>query len=394
MRKRLIWTFALFSIGLTTLFGFLLIYVFHYTEDSAYRKQLAKVMAMENNSSENNPLIQVSPESDFNERVQERIRDLEDGYHEFTLPLGNSDVPEEIHLLIQSRSGATRLVALIRAPDLEAVEGKAGRFVWAGVFSVTAIGVGIGIFLARRSVRPIEELTAWLRKGDPAEAPPQNLPDSETRLLAESLERYLVQRTSQLDRERAFLKEASHELRNPINIVKGVSELAEEQALSPEALKRIQRSVQRMEHTVEGLLTLARQEQKITGVSIDQEWQAMLDEYQEGFEGTITTSSREWDPVEPLSARMIVIVAGALLHNAIQHAEADSITLTLTKDRLTVCDNGRGMDELDSIREALDRGHPPPCGGVGLALVARICRRMEWTLSLENNEGLNVLITF
>ncbi|MEM9157921.1 MAG: HAMP domain-containing sensor histidine kinase [Verrucomicrobiota bacterium] len=393
MRRRLIWTFALFSIGLTTLFGCIIIFVYQYSEDWTYRKQLAEVMANAATGVEDYRLAEVSSEHAFDELLGVRITDLEDGYHEFNLPLEELEVPEEIHLLIESRPNGTRQVAIIRTPEQKTMEVKAGLVVWSVVISFAIIGVVIGIILAYRSVRPIKELTAWLRKGDPSGVPPQWLSDSETRLLAKSLEQYLVQRTSQLDRERAFLREASHELRNPINIVKGVSELAEEQPLTPEGLKRIQRSVQRMENTVGGLLALARKEQKIEGASMEEEWSAMLDEYREGFDGTIT-DSKEWDPIEPLTVRMIVITSGALLHNALQHAEATSISVRLTNESLVVGDNGRGVNDLAAIRDSLDSGHPLPGGGQGLALVTRICRRMEWTLSLENKKGLNVEIVF
>ncbi|GEM_PF-3230608 len=393
MRRRLIWTFALFSIGLTTLFGALIISVYHHSEDWTYRKQLAKVMEDVNAGLEDVHVVQVFPEDAFDGALGERLRKLEEGYHEVTLPLLDSQNPEEVHLLLEQRPDGSRHLALIRVPELEAVEHRAALAVWAGVMSLSVLGLLLGTVLARRSVRPIEELSAWLRKGDPNEAPPRKLPDPETRLLAESLERFLVQQTRQLDRERSFLREASHELRNPINIVKGVSELAQEQQLSEEGLERIQRSVLRMEHTVEGLLALARQEQRIQGVSMQSEWQALLEEYREGFSGSIE-ARRDWDPKEPLAVRMIILVTGTLLHNAVEHAEATEIRLELSSETLCVQDNGRGLERLDSICRALDRGHPLPCGGLGLALVARICRRMEWKLQLENAQGLRVHISF
>ncbi|MEM0967165.1 MAG: HAMP domain-containing sensor histidine kinase [Verrucomicrobiota bacterium] len=393
MRKRLIWAFALFSIGLASLFGFLIFLVYHETEDWTYRKQLAKVMANAQSGETEPPLVIVTPEQDVPTALAERIATLEDGYHEFSHPKENVETAEELHLLIVSESDGTRMVAIMRTPEIEALEKRATGVIWAGALGLSAAGVLIGLLIARISVRPIEELTQWLQRDDPTEAPPKNLPDAETRLLSEALERYLVQRTSQLDRERAFLREASHELRNPINIIKGLSEIAEEQGLSPDGLERLKRSVQRMEHTVEGLLALARQEQHLSGASLDHEWETMIAEYRESFAGTLS-DAKEWDPLEPLAVRMVILVAGILLHNAIQHAEANTITVSLTEECLTVRDNGRGMDGLAEIQNALDRGHPLPCGGLGLALVARICRRMDWNLSFDASEGLTVRIGF
>ncbi|MEM7394731.1 MAG: HAMP domain-containing sensor histidine kinase, partial [Verrucomicrobiota bacterium] len=254
-------------------------------------------------------------------------------------------------------------------------------------------GLFAGIVLARHSVRPIEDLTAWLNRGNPTEPAPKNLPDAETRLLAGGLENYLLQRDRQLDRERSFLREASHELRNPISIIKGISELAEERSLSPEGLQRIQRSVQRMEHTVEGLLVLARQEQSIEGASLEHEWHSMLDEYREGFNGRIHDSAT-WGPIEPLAARMLVLMAGTLLRNVIDHAEADHVYITLTPEAFEIRDDGKGIEPLEPTLEALQRGYPLPSGGLGLALVSRICRRMEWSLTLKNTPGLRVEVRF
>ena len=391
MRKRLIWTFALFALGLSALFGTLSIWAYHHLEDRIYRKQLAQAMKHPGKGSVSGALARVLPEDEVGGPLGARLAELDDGYHEFVLPPLN--LQEEFHILLHSRPGRPRQVAIMRIPELEKAERRGVKVVWTGVLVLTMAGLLVGILLARHSVRPIEDLTAWLNRGDPTEPAPRNVPDEETRLLAGALESYLLQRNSRLDRERAFLREASHELRNPISIIKGVSELAEEQSLSPEGLQRIQRSVQRMEHTVEGLLALARREQGIQGAFLEQEWNAMLEEYREGFDGEIH-SSEEWVPVEPLTARMIVLTAGTLLRNVIDHAQANRVTVTLTAEALEVRDDGKGVDNLASIRDALERGHPLPCGGLGLALVARICRRMEWTLTLENTPGLRAEVCF
>ncbi|MEM7245479.1 MAG: HAMP domain-containing sensor histidine kinase [Acidobacteriota bacterium] len=393
MRRRLLWTFAVFALGLSTLFGTLLVTVYHHLEDWLCRKQLTQAMQNADGGSAFGALVQVASEDEHGSVLRERIAGLGDGHHELLDSPLSPIVNEEVHVLIRTDPEGRRQVAVMRIPGSEMVEQWAAIAVWMGVLALTLTGLIVGIVLARRSVRPIESLTDWLRRGDSSEPPPRDLPDPETRLLASALESYLVQMNSQLERERAFLREASHELRNPISVIKGVSELAEEQSLPPEGLQRIQRSVQRMEHAVEGLLALARKEQGIQGASFEQEWSAMLDEYREGFDGELL-SSEEWLPVEPLAARMIVILAGTLLRNAIEHAQASQVTLTLTTEAFEIHDDGIGIDDLQAVPEALERGHPLPRGGLGLALVARICRRMGWTLSLENTPGLRVQVGF
>ena len=137
--------------------------------------------------------------------------------------------------------------------------------------SLLVISLGavlLGVRIARRTLAPLEKLTRDLREGrrPPAPVPVDaDVTEDEVAFLARELERHLREREQALVREREFLRDASHELRNPLSVLHGGLELLRETgqgdaATFRERMDRMERSVARMRSTVETLLHLARQE--------------------------------------------------------------------------------------------------------------------------------------
>ncbi|MEM7253983.1 MAG: histidine kinase dimerization/phospho-acceptor domain-containing protein, partial [Pseudomonadota bacterium] len=125
--------------------------------------------------------------------------------------------------------------------------------------------------LTRRAVSPIVWLADQVRKLDPAtdtslNLSPNTMPgtaNEEVIALSEALERLLRRIEELLERERNFTRDASHELRSPLTVVRlATGMLLSEQELPSAArnsVLRIQRASNDMEELVDAFLLLARE---------------------------------------------------------------------------------------------------------------------------------------
>lgn len=387
MRRRLLWSIGLLGLVLCIGFGLMTYTVFFLAEDRTFTRLMEAVAA---DGEGDAFMLYNGPEAGLPDALRMHTEERPVGLYEV------EQVESELHISIRAAADGARHVVLLRVPELPAEEKVVSLGVLLGILFGTLASLALALILSIRFVRPVERLTAWLQRGDPAEPPPDDLPDEELRLLAGALDGYLQQQAGAVNRERAFLREASHELRTPITVVRGVCELAAEDGLSEEGLARISRSVQRMEHTVEGLLSLARQEVTIAPTNFAAEWAAMASEFEE-MAGSSCRMEAEIDnpPREPLAIRMLILVIGILLRNVRDHAAASSVSLRLDENGLLLLDDGPGFSGLPEIKAALERQFPLPEGGLGLSIVARICRRMAWDLQLSNlDSGAQVRLSF
>ncbi|MEM7393575.1 MAG: hypothetical protein AAF492_14615, partial [Verrucomicrobiota bacterium] len=130
MRRRLIWTFALFALGLSSLFAILLKNVYHQTEDWAYRKLLAEVMEHPDEGILTGPLTEGNLEGEYGDALGARIAELDDGYHELARPPEDRKLKQEFHVLIRSKPAGVRHVATVRMPESETAERWAVAGLW------------------------------------------------------------------------------------------------------------------------------------------------------------------------------------------------------------------------------------------------------------------------
>jgi len=378
MRKRFLLSVGLFGLVLSLIFGTAVFGVLYWVEDRSYRSQLEQLLK------EGAPQSTVAhfsgPESELPNDLVTDVKALPSGLHE----IERDD--REIHVLITSpENQKDRQIAVIQIPETEALENTVLLSLGIAILITTLIGGFLGRILVLHTVHPIEALVDWLKEARSKRTPPPQSQFEEVQLLTSALDDYVTQKEVVLERELAFVREASHELRTPISIIRGVCELAEETTLTEETVARIRRSNMRMEHTVEGLLCLAREEQLIQGVDFQKEWNHLFDEMQERFgKQTALQTDLQHTPSDPMQGRMLILALSPLLQNALQHSEASKISVSLTKETLTVADNGKGIHSLPGIQKALTHLHPLPAGGLGLSLVERVCRRMNWTFRLEN----------
>jgi signal transduction histidine kinase len=211
------------------------------------------------------------------------------------------------------------------------------------------------------------------------------------------------------DELEAFSYAASHELRAPLQIIRGFAEAIvsdEASVLSEESrgyLERIRRSAARIDATVSGLLSyarLAREKIVLQDVRLD----GLLADILQQYDPLITESGAEVRvesdlPVVYGEAEALFQAVSNLLSNALKFtASGDSPRIRIwaeadgPKVRIWVEDHGIGIEAHNQARifnlfERLNSPHAYPGTGVGLSLVRRAVEKIGGQVGVKSTLG-------
>jgi len=136
---------------------------------------------------------------------------------------------------------------------------------------VGVIAGGFGWLLAGRALYPLQQITATARRvADRSlhERIALDGPNDEIKDLADTFDAMLERLDRAFDSQQRFVANASHELRTPLTINRTLIEVALEKPDATESLRQLGATLltvnQRHERLIDGLLTLASSEQRIT----------------------------------------------------------------------------------------------------------------------------------
>jgi PAS domain S-box-containing protein len=189
------------------------------------------------------------------------------------------------------------------------------------------------------------------------------------------------------ERLEEFASILSHDLRNPLNVLQGSLEIAEETG-APEQFAACRRAVDRMEGLVEDVLALARQ-----GETVVETARVPLAGVVEACWAGVETGRADLrvrtDRVVWADEGRLRQVLENLVRNSIEHGP-DGVTVTVgdLESGFYVEDDGPGVPEGERGR-VFDSGYSTSRGGtgLGLAIVERIVEAHGWTI--EVTEGTN-----
>ncbi len=136
---------------------------------------------------------------------------------------------------------------------------------------VGVIAGGFGWLLAGRALYPLQQITATARRvADRSlhERIALDGPNDEIKDLADTFDAMLERLDRAFDSQQRFVANASHELRTPLTINRTLIEVALDKPDATESLRQLGATLltvnQRHERLIDGLLTLASSEQRIT----------------------------------------------------------------------------------------------------------------------------------
>lgn len=223
---------------------------------------------------------------------------------------------------------------------------------------------------------------------------------TELAVIATALNGYLERQEHFVERERAFIDSASHELRTPMAVIAGAAELALDHTDVSTPVRgqlgRIRKTAHNVEQLVSLLLVLAKDPARLAHSSDRVELDQLLAEVVEDHRHLTADKDLLLELVPPSPCEIVAplpivqAAIGNLLRNAIENSDRGRIMVQLEPDATVVIeDPGHGMspEEISTIYARLARGPGRDGGGIGLDLIARLCEHLGWRLSFEAGEG-------
>lgn len=227
--------------------------------------------------------------------------------------------------------------------------------------------------------------------------------DWEVETLVNSFSSYSRRIQRFVERERAFTRDASHEFRTPLTVIKMASDLLlAEQELddySKKYVTRIKGSARDMEELIDAFLILARETDK----EFEDEHTIVVNVVEREIRNAeiylekkpVVINIDEQFPLELFTARKVIaIVLGNLIRNAVLYTNEGSVTIAIKEHSVVITDTGIGMTE-DQTKKIFQPYYRAEQGGktkrkgygVGLTIVKRLSNRFNWIVNVESEVG-------
>jgi signal transduction histidine kinase len=274
----------------------------------------------------------------------------------------------------------------------------------AGAFGLLLVASILAWLVAGRVLRPVRQLTETARSISQSDLT-QRIPErgtGEAAEMAHSFNSMLDRLETVFQRQREFVQDASHELRDPLTICRGHLELLsddpEERRLT---IALVTDELERMGRIVDDLQLLAESEYPDF---LRREWiDGALFAHELAAKAS-ALAGREWKLDTATEAvffgdrQRLTEAVMNLAHNAVQHTDRDDtialgVTVTDHEARLWVRDTGLGIAVADQekIFERFTRGSDAHRryrgGGLGLAIVKIIAEAHDGRVELDTRLG-------
>lgn len=340
--------------------------------------------------------------------IPSEFSDLGMGIHAISTPVGRSVV----HV---SENLDSKLFLVFDANSVTEAASYFGLFPLVLMLIVLYSSAWFAYGITRRAVSPVIKLARSVRGieldkpgtkrfVDVYESSPV---DAEIETLATALQHLLMRVEQSIERERTFTREASHELRSPLTVIRMASDnlikRSDLQSSSLILIERIQRAAKDMEELTEILLLLAREYEEVLTKEDVLVNDVVRDELNRcrviyGTKDLEITMHETERLVIRASERAIAIVCGNLLRNACLYTEHGEVSVTVAEDYILISDSGQGMTS-QGVDDAFNADYNPANAqgnGIGLSLVKRITDRFGWTIAVksERSKGTQIKLFF
>jgi len=342
----------------------------------------------------------------FDDTVPAELRAMPLGYQDW-----NHDGLEFV-VNVTERDGR-RLYLVFDRTNVSRLAAYYGLVPLAAVLLVLYVSSWLGFRRLRRTVSPMISLARKVREldEDPANierVQSLQLPedaDEEVRELTDALLRYSKRLAHFLERERQFTRDASHELRSPLTVIRiAASILLEDPDLGDSkrrTAQRIQRACHDMEELTNAFLLLARESETglpmeaicVNDLIADEVERARLLAADKPVTAEVRSTHRVF--VEA-PEKVLSILLGNLLRNAFSYTEAGQVLVEIAAGKVTIRDTGIGMatDRIEEMFRPFVRGEGNRRGGhgVGLTIVRRLSDRFGWPVKIVSEPGVGTTV--
>jgi two-component system heavy metal sensor histidine kinase CusS len=318
-------------------------------------------------------------------------------------------------------SAAVIQVAMDRSRDEDLLAGYR-RYLWLALGTALVACAAAAHQIARRGLRPLAEVTAAAQAIGPATLDRRLAADgrpAEIAVLAEKFNDMLDRLQESFDRLGRFSADIAHELRNPVNSLRGEAEVALGRPRSAEEYREVLGSCLeecgRLAGMIDNLLLLARAESPETQIArspldLRRELETIRDFYDAAASEAGVSLTVDAPPGlhAELDRTLVQRALANLVANALAHTpRGGAITLAARREpgavRIDVIDTGSGIpaEHLPHVFDRFyraDAARPTASGrvGLGLAIVKGIAalHRGSVAVASEVGKGTRVSLLF
>ncbi|MFD0826356.1 ATP-binding protein [Neobacillus sp. M.A.Huq-85] len=267
-----------------------------------------------------------------------------------------------------------------------------------------------GRWLANMIMRPISNMIKTMeeieKSGVPKTITIQNKAKDELQTLVKTFNRMIDRIQINMDKQKQFISDASHELKTPLTVIKSYANLLrrrglENKDLAEEAIKAIHSEATRIQKMTDTFLDLATLEKEnvleIKEVDLVSLCKNILKQFKDVYRREITLHSNGFPIMicaDELKIKQVIII---LLDNAMKYSK-DKIDVFLEKNQqhaiIRVKDYGIGIPEgeINNIFERfyrVDKARSRETGGSGLGLhIAKgIIKLHKGEINIKSKEG-------
>ena len=187
-----------------------------------------------------------------------------------------------------------------------------------------------------------------------------------------------------VEREHSFLRHASHELRTPITIISGNASVMEKIATDDKQRKvteRIKRASHSMQTIVATLLWLGREQEPnpdLEKVDLAELLEEVIEDHRYLLCGKDVELHVDLPETVVDAPRVpLCIVAANMVRNAFQHTQQGPIEISISARDILIRNQSAELSEQES-EIVFEESY-----GVGLSLIKRIARRLNWEFQME-----------
>jgi two-component system OmpR family sensor kinase len=310
---------------------------------------------------------------------------------------------------VRSRGFAIRIVTWTSLAPLAEERRSLERAMLLGIPLTVLVSILGGLWIARRALGPLSELAHQAEVIDARDRGARlSLPEQgdELSTLAGAFNRLLERLAAGMQQQRAFMADASHQLRTPVSVIRTAAEVTLSRAARTdgeyrESLDVVARQAQRLSRMVDDMFVLARADAdarplQLAPVYLDEIAQDVVADCQVLARSRQTTLALETGGDAPFvgDEHLLRQMLMNLIDNALRHTPRGGTVLVSlrTRDgggwRLQVVDTGGGVPDGDAER-IFDRfvRHEAPGSdagaGLGLPIARWIAEAHGGSLTLE-----------
>ena len=309
-------------------------------------------------------------------------------------------------VLIQSLKTGTLYIA----KDISLFEEREALFSsWMILIGFVFILIG-GLFAwisAKRIFNPLNKLAEEIAALNPQEhglRVTTGQRDEELNSIATTFNLYLESMEKYIQREKALVSMASHELRTPVAIISGALDVLDgRNTLSPQDRKTVSRlrsANLEMHQNIEAILAVARNKEQslphetfrlgdILALVADE-----LGEQHPEYAERISVLPFESGHIIEGSMALVKILIRNLLQNALLHTRG-AVELRQHDKGFSVSDAGCGLSEttIRRLEASEDLSQDADVAGLGLFIVTLVCERLGWKIYINNQaDGMAISV--